>query len=253
MIGTILFWNGIYNLASKSMKSSEHQFFIHLAAVLCGSIIVLYVIQLEDKSSDYISQLTTEFTMQDLSFPEARLCDMFCAYLGAFVCNSAQVILWWGVESFAEMHMMNRPLLAAGLFFTGLCILKLLDKLEVNLGIETESVDGCDENSSQCALVKFLLNTWELVSVVLIWTGFEWFFWDDFLFKDTTLRDSIYAISGFIVILVTGRLVKLMGVISPMGIYSDIHISHMHNEEPLLDRSMEYDKENSGDIYDREY
>ena len=49
------------------------------------------------------------------------------------------MVLWWGVETYAEMHMKGQPYIAAALFIGGLLFLKLMNKLEVNLGVEIES------------------------------------------------------------------------------------------------------------------
>jgi hypothetical protein len=71
----------------------------------------------------------------------ATPCAAFSAYLAAFACNTAQVVLWWGVETLIEARMPDSSWAAALLFCGGLAALKALDRLEQNLGIEDDDDD----------------------------------------------------------------------------------------------------------------
>ncbi|CAM9649635.1 unnamed protein product, partial [Discosporangium mesarthrocarpum] len=71
----------------------------------------------------------------------------------------------------------------------------------------------------QCPCVVASL---ELVAVVLVWTGVEWYIWDDDYIEESALRDLVYIALGMGILVGTGTFCNYAGMISPMAILRQV-------------------------------
>jgi hypothetical protein len=134
------------------------------------------------------------------------------------------VWLWWGVETILEGQLPKTVYTGAGLLVSGLVILKLVNRLGVNLGLTLDTVDDSSAafqvqlrstpTCTQHPVVQNAMNAAELIAVVGIWTGLESFCWSSVFIKETVLRNACYTAVGFAVLLATDTFINLAGMMS---------------------------------------
>lgn len=85
----------------------------------------------------------------------------------------------------------------------------------------------------------------ELIALVLIWTGIEWYIWDSTYIQETFLRDIMYLTGGWMVLSLTGKVDMIAGRAAPMGVYEDVHTDHLNMEE--VENPTVFDLSDDGD------
>jgi hypothetical protein len=139
------------------------------------------------------------------------------------------VWLWWGVETLLERQLPRTVYTGTGLLVSGLVVLKLVNRLGVNLGLTLDSVDDDSTAAFQIQLrstptctqhpvVQNAMNAAELIAVVSIWTGLESFCWSSVFIQETVLRNACYTAVGFTVLLATDTFVNLAGMMSKSNV-----------------------------------
>ncbi|KAG5179600.1 hypothetical protein JKP88DRAFT_326072 [Tribonema minus] len=256
MTGTILFWNGVFNLTFEGALAVKRPLLTQLAAIVAGGAVVLYVMHTEDAAAvNHDDEAFIKDAVQGnvRAFAERPLVMRLATFMKAFACNAAQVVMWWGVELLAEQYMFfPKPWGAVLLVLVGLVVLKGVDRLDVNMGLDDDDVEedadapaggmGMAQGSTYLSprpprtpWCQTFLNGCELIAVVWLWTGCEWFIWDNYVFQHTVLRDALYTLTGFVVLLLTGTFIALAGVVSPMAMYGKVHRQlQAHEVVPLL-------------------